>query len=61
MKYKITIEATEEAGNTREVQYALNDLNIAFGDGLISWKEEEVQEELQEKKAVNQDNLLKDW
>ena len=44
MKYKITIEATEEAGNIREVQYALNDLNIALGDGLISWTEEEVEE-----------------
>ncbi|BCV00170.1 MAG: hypothetical protein CM15mV33_220 [uncultured marine virus] len=44
MKYKITIEITEEAGNTREVQYAMDDFNIAIGDGLISWTEEEVQE-----------------
>ena len=44
MKYKISIEATEEAGNCYEVEKALNELNLAFGDMLISWKEEEVQE-----------------
>ena len=40
-KYKITIEATEEAGNSYEVEKALNELNLAFGDMLISWKEGE--------------------
>tara|TARA_R100001079_G_scaffold97747_1_gene61389 strand:+ start:492 stop:626 length:135 start_codon:yes stop_codon:yes gene_type:complete len=39
MKYKIIIEATEEAGNSYEVEKALNELNLAFGDMLISWKE----------------------
>ena len=41
MNYKITIEATEEAGNSYEVEKALNELNLAFGDMLISWKEGE--------------------
>tara|TARA_R100001086_G_scaffold228008_2_gene147374 strand:- start:2890 stop:3024 length:135 start_codon:yes stop_codon:yes gene_type:complete len=39
MTYKIIIEATEEAGNSYEVEKALNELNLAFGDMLISWKE----------------------
>ena len=44
MIFKITIEATEEAGYLKEVQTALNDLNIAFGDELISWTEEEIKD-----------------
>jgi len=41
MTYKITIEATEEAIQNKDVAYALNDLNVALGDGLISWLETE--------------------
>ena len=42
MTYRITIEATEGVASSKEVEEALGDLNIALGDGLISWTEEEV-------------------
>jgi len=42
MTYRIIIEATEEVASSKEVEEALGDLNIALGDGLISWTEEEV-------------------
>ncbi len=41
MTYKITIEATEEALQNKDVEYALNDLSVALGDSLISWLETE--------------------
>ena len=39
MTYKLIIEAIDEIANYPEVEQALNDLNIALGDGLITWKE----------------------
>ena len=41
MTYKIIIEATDEAIMEKGVAYALNDLSVALGDGLISWLETE--------------------
>ncbi len=41
--HKIIIETTEDAVTNKEVEIALNDLNVALGDDLISWSESEEQ------------------
>ena len=41
--YKIIIETTEDAVTKKEVEIALNDLNVALGDDVIAWSESEKQ------------------
>ena len=41
--YKIIIETTEDAVTKKEVEIALNDLNVAVGDDVIAWSESEKQ------------------